>query len=437
MKPTVAVIGGGLAGLSTSVFLANEGYNIRLIEASPKLGGRTYSFFDKSIGDFIDNGQHIMASWYSNTFEYLKLVGSYDKLYFQKHLEVNFRDQNAGLYQFKASKLPPPLHLLKGLMSYKKLNVKDIAAAIKLVNIIKSGKISDDELRSINVDTLFENTGQTTGLIEYFWKPFIIAVFNASPENTSAFLFKHIIETGFLEKGGSNLVLPDVFLGQLLADPAEKYLISKGSEIYKNIKIDTINISDNRITSVINEDKAEIKSDFYVSAVGFFDIKNLLNGSGVLSEKEMLMPSPIVNIHIKFDDDITGFIKNRFEGILSSNIQWVFRVKNDQLCIVISSAKEIADMEKETIIDICKEELYHCYPNLKNVKIKGIRVLKEMRATFLPDKSSIKLRPKCRTAIKNLFLAGDWTDTGLPATIESAVKSGKICSKEIINDTIN
>jgi squalene-associated FAD-dependent desaturase len=436
MKPTVTVIGGGLAGLSTSVFLANEGYRIRLFEASPKLGGRTYSFFDKSIGDFIDNGQHILASWYSNTFEYLKLIGSYDKLYFQKHLEVNFRNQKAGIYPFKASKLPPPLHLLKGLMSYKMLNVKDIASAIKLVNIIKSAKISDDELKSINVDTLFENTGQTAGLIENFWKPFIIAVFNAVPEDTSAFLFKQIIKTGFLEKGGSNLVLPDVFLSELLADPAEKYLTDNSSEIIKNKKISTISINDNRITSIISEDKEEIKSDFYVSAVGFFDIKNLFKGYDVLSEKDMLKPSPIVNIHLKFDSDISGIIKNRFEGILSSNIQWVFRVNKDQVCIVISSAKKIADMEKEAIINICKEELYKCYPGLKNIKIKGSRVLKEMRATFLPDKSSINNRPKCRTTLKNLFLAGDWTNTGLPATIESAVKSGRICSNEIINDIV-
>ena len=432
----VTVIGGGLSGLSTAVFLAKIGFKINLYEASPKLGGRTYSFFDNAIGGYIDNGQHILASWYHNTFDYLKLIGTYDKLFFQKRLEVNFRDRNAEVFPLKASKLPPPLHLLKGLMSYKMLNLNDRVSAIKLINTIKSDKISDEVIRGINVNTLFEDTKQTAGIIENFWKPFIIAVFNAVPEDTSAFMFKQIIKTGFLEKGGSNLVLPDVFLSELLTDPAEKYLTDKGSIVITNKKISKINVREDNVTSIIAEDNAEIKSDYYVSAVGFFDINNLLIGSNVLMEKEQLLTSPIVNIHLKFDRDITGIIKNRFEGILSSNIQWVFRVKNDQVCIVISSAKKIAEMEKEAVLELCKGELYKCYPELKNVNITGSRVLKEMRATFLPDKRSINIRPKCRTSLKNLYLAGDWTDTGLPATIESAVKSGKICSKEIIHDSI-
>ena len=437
MKNTVTVIGGGLAGLSAAVFLTKEGFKVSLYEASPKLGGRAYSFFDKSIGDYVDNGQHIFASWYKNTFEYLKIIGSYDKLYFQKQLEVNFTNLKAQNYVLKASKLPPPLHLLGGLMNFKAIKLVDRLAAIRLINIIQSGKISNDKLKDLNTNELFSKTRQTKKLIESFWKPFIVAVFNSEPENTSAFMFAEIIKKGFLEKDGSNLVLPDVFLSELLVEPAEVYLKNKNCKVSTNKRIETININDNLLTSLYTKDKTEIKSDFYISAVPFFNVNSLVNGYNILNGKEGLSPSPIVNIHLKFDKDIKSVIIKRFYGILNSKIQWIFRVKNDQICIVISSAKEIAEMDKNDIISLCKAELYASFPALKNFNITEDRVIKEMRATFVPNKESLNKRPGNRTKFNNFYLAGDWTDTGLPSTIESAVKSAKLCVNEILKSISN
>jgi len=437
MKKTVTVIGGGISGLSASVFLAKEGFKVGLYEASPKLGGRTYSFYDKQFGGTIDNGQHLMASWYTNTFDYLKIIGTYDKLFFQKQMEVSFTNSKAEIYTLKASKLPPPLHLLKGLLSFKALNVNDKFAAIKLINTIKNGKISNNDLKDINVNDLFNNTGQTKNLIISFWKPFIIAVFNSEPENTSAFMFAEIVKTGFLEKGGSNLVLPDVFLSELIVEPAVLYLKNKNCSVNTNKKIERLNIKDGSLTSLNTEDKTEIKSDYYISAVPFFNVKSLMNGYNILNGKEDLSPSPIVNIHFKFEKDITSVIKKRFYGILDTKIQWVFRVKNDQICIVVSSAKVIAEMDKNDIISFCKDELYAGFPELKNYKITGERVIKEMRATFVPDKESLNKRPGNKTKYNNFYLAGDWTNTGLPSTIEGAVKSAKLCVNEIIKSISN
>src|SRR4030095_3014316 len=361
MEKSVSVIGGGLAGLSAAVFLAKEGFKVSLYEASPKLGGRAYSFFDKSIGDYVDNGQHIFASWYKNTFEYLKIIGSYNKLYFQKQLEVHFTTQRAENYLLKASKLPPPLHLLGGLMNFKALKLGDRVAAIRLINRIKSGKISKSKLENKNANELFAQTKQTKRLIENFWKPFIIAVFNAEPEDTSAFMLAEIIKTGFIEKGGSNLVFPDGFLSDLLVNPAVKYMEVKGNKIKTNKKIDRLCIRKSNITSIITEDNKEIVSDYYISAVPFFDSKNLFANSELLNGKKGLSPSPIVNIHLKFEKDITPIFRNRFSGVLGANIQWVFKVKNNQLCLVISSAKKIAEMDKEEIISLSKDELFNCY----------------------------------------------------------------------------
>ncbi|MCC7159133.1 MAG: oleate hydratase [Ignavibacteria bacterium] len=428
-KNTVTVIGGGIAGLSSAVFLAERGFKVTLYEASPKLGGRAYSFVDNTIGAVLDNGQHILASWYENTFDYLKIIGSFDKLSFQNQLEVNFADQNGMIYRFKCPKLPPPLHLLAGIMKFKALGSKDKLALIRLVRFIKNKKLTRDKLSELNTDKLFSMTGQTERLIENFWKPFIVAVFNASPDNTSALLFADMIRKGFLEKGGSNLVLPNDNLTDIFVKPAEEFLKSKNCEVIFKKRIAKIIIEGNIITSLLDEDNREIKSSFYISAVPFFEFEKLFVNELYHGGLET---SPIVNIHLKFDKDIDEIFSERFVGLLGSEVQWAFKVKSDQLCLVISAARKIAEMSKEQIIDLAVNELHYAFPRLKSAKITGSRVIKEMKATFIPNSHSISARPISKTVIKNLFIAGDWADTGLPATIEGAIKSSKTCVNELL-----
>lgn len=435
MNKSVSIIGGGVAGLSAAVFLADKDFDVTLIEASPKLGGRAWSFFDKTFGDTIDNGQHILASWYHNTFDFLKIVGSYDKLTFQKQLEVKFIDENAVEYSLKAPNLPAPFHLVGGIMGYKALSFGDKRALVKLVNAVKKNKFTENELKGINTDELFTKTGQTERLINYFWKPFIIAVFNAEPEHTSAYLFSLIIKTGFLEKGGSNLVLPNTFLDELYVKPAVSYLKSKDCKVLTNCKASKISFSDNNITSIILEDNSELKTDFYISAVSFFNFQGLVGESIYnrdFQNMSGLKPSPIVNIHLKFAQSINAIFPQQFVGLLNTKSQWIFKVKDDQVCIVISAADEIAEMDKDEIINIAKQELIQCIPGFNEVTIKAARVLKEMRATFVPDKESLNARPAHTTKYKNFFICGDWTDTNLPATIEGAVLSSRKCINEII-----
>jgi predicted NAD/FAD-binding protein len=162
MKKSVTVIGGGVAGLSAAVFLADKDFDVKLTEASPKPGGRAYSFFDKTIGDTVDNGQHILASWYHNTFEFLKIIGSYDKLTFQKQLQVKFIDDYARVYNFKCPNLPPPLHLVGGIMGYKALGLSDKRAILRLVNAVKKQKYKDIELKLLNTDELFRSEERST-----------------------------------------------------------------------------------------------------------------------------------------------------------------------------------------------------------------------------------------------------------------------------------
>jgi squalene-associated FAD-dependent desaturase len=435
LSKTVSVIGGGLAGLSAAVFLAEKGFKVTLIESSPKFGGRAYSFFDKISGIKIDNGQHILASWYNNTFDYLKLIGTYDKLSFQKQLEIEFRDSNGNSYSLKASRLPPPLHLAGGVMGYKALGLTDKLSIVRLVNKIKKNKFTENHLKGFNTEKLFKIAGQTDRAIDYFWKPFIIAVFNAEPQDTSAYLFSKMIRMGFIEKGGSELVLPKAFLSDIFVEPALDYLKENKVEVLLNNRVTGFKFNNSSISTLILEDNAEIETDFYISAVPFFNFKSMLGEeihNRFFMELNELSSSPIVNIHLKFDKDISSIFSNEFTGLLNSTSQWVFKVTNDQVCVVISSAGEVAEKSKEVIIDLAIGELKICFPELIGYKVTSSRVIKEMRATFVPDSKSIGNRPANATKISNFFIAGDWTDTGLPATIEGAVKSAKNCVSEIM-----
>lgn len=433
---SVCVIGGGIAGLSAAVFLKDNGFDVTIIESSPRLGGRAYSFFDKDLNGLADNGVHILASWYENTFEFLKIIGTYDKLKFQKQLEVNFADLDAKQYRFKCPKLPPPLHLIWGLWSYKPLGFKDKLGIIRLINSAILEKYTEEEMKTMNTSELFKLTKQSVNVIDYFWKPFIVAVFNAKPENTSAWQFVRIIKTGFLKSGSSNLVFPKSNLNDLYVHASEIYLTGKNADVLKSSKIDKINYSNKNIESLVLDGKSEKKFDYYISTVPFYEFKNLFTKNvldGMYDSVDNLNPSPILNIHFGLkSDDLDKIMFDDFIGIVNATIQWVFKVGKNRICLVISSADDLVDKDKNEIIELCKSELLRCLPGLRNVEFISSKVIKEKRATFLPDTASVNSRPGNKTKYKNLFLAGDWIDTGYPATIESAVKSAKLCADEIL-----
>jgi hydroxysqualene dehydroxylase len=438
--PKVCVIGGGIAGLSAAVFLANENAEVTLYEASPKLGGRAYSFFDKTLNEYIDNGQHILASWYINTLEFLNIIGSSGNIKIQNQLQITFADKSGKKYNFKCPKLTPPLHLVWGIFGYNAIGFRDKIGIVKLINAIKNGKFTDEGLKALNTTELFQLTEQSKKLVEHFWKPFIIAVFNAEPAETNAWYFAEMIKLGFLSKGNSKLVLPLKGLNELYVNKSIEFLEKKNASIKTRTRIKGFKANNNAIESLITEDNEKQKFDYYLSAVSFFEFKNIVGDELYRNEYNYLgnlKSSPIVNVHLKYDTK-TGndIIKDDFIGILNSTIQWVFRTSKNRICIVISSAKETAEMDKDELVILCVNELKQCLPEFKNVTFTYSKVIKEMRATFLPDKNSLKARPANKTKFNNFFIAGDWTNTGFPATIESAVLSAKNCVKEIIKEVI-
>ena len=434
---TVTIIGAGIAGLSSAVFLNEKGFKVTLLESSPKAGGRAYSFYDPERKMFFDNGQHILAGWYENTFEYLKLTDSYKLLDFQKTLEVNFINTKREIFKLKCTEDEPPMNLVKGLLKFKALNIID-KIYLKNINKILNGDENEFRIYS-NTAELLKGIKQTGNLIKYFWEPLILAVFNTIPEKVGTSLFVNVMKTGFEQGKDSNLVIPSVDLNTLLVKNTLKYFEEKGVMFKTGCNISSIDITD-KVNFIVTESGEKIVSDFYITAVPFFTFKKLFDEK-IYSvnnfESDKLRSSAIVSVHIFLNEDIPEAIipdnSLGMTGLVGTTVQWIFLRNRRHISLVISGADEtgITDKTPEEIFEICQRDLNISIKDFDRLEISGYKVIKEKRATFIPDRDSENYRPDQKTIYSNLFIAGDWTDTGLPSTIESAVKSAKIISEII------
>jgi zeta-carotene desaturase len=438
MSKSVIIIGGGMAGLASAVFLCKEGYDVKLFESAPKFGGRTYSFYDKDKDIYVDNGQHILAGLYENTFEYLKLIGTYDSLIFPGSLRLYFCDKSKNSFDLKCGSLPGVLGLITGIFKFKKFNFND---KIKFLNVRKllKDKFSGEDVLKMNAEELLDKIQQTKNLKMYFWYPLIYAAFNTTAQNVSADLFLKLVKKGTELKKNMSIILSAKNLNELFIDGAVSYLKNKSADIYLSSGIKKINLDADCVGSVETEDGKILNADYYICAVPNYSIKKLFANedySKYFCDVEKLKLSSIVSVHLFFKDDLKLDTDNKMIGFTDSVIQWAFIRSSKHICIVISGADYIdgnlTEKDNDEIYRICVNDLKSCLNGFDEDNILDYKVIKEKRATFLPETGSEKYRLNQKSEIKNLYIAGDWTDTGFPSTIEGAVKSAKICSELIL-----
>ena len=437
MTQKIVIIGGGIAGISAAVFCKELGFNVELLESSPKLGGRAYAFYDKEQNQYFDNGQHILAGWYENTLRFFDIIGSKSKLNFQNSLEVNFFNTDQKKFHLKIPAANPPYNILKGIFSYKALSLRDKFSFLKFNSFIKS-PIPDND---IPVNELFIKFSQTENLIKYFWEPFLLAVFNATPENISSVLLYNVLTTGFKNKNSSALLIPNVNLNELYIDDSISYFNNKGIKYSTGIKVKRIELNGKHVNKILLDNGEEIMADEYICSVPFFRLKELFEPEVFnehLSLTENLKTSAITSVHLFFEEDIPEeiFSSEAFgmNGLIGTKVQWVFKRSTRHLSLVISGSDfldNITEMAAESILNLSLKELSLCFTGFEKLKLKSYKVIKEKRATFLPEAGSEKYRLKSTGTFENLSFAGDWINTGLPSTLESAVKSSAEISQHL------
>ena len=425
MQKKVIVIGGGFAGLTAAAYLAKNNFKVTLLEASPKLGGRAYSFFDKETNTTIDNGQHILMGCYHNTLNFLELIGASNNFSFQKRLEVNFINEGFKILPLKSFPIFYPFNLIFGLLNFGAMNIKDRFNLLKV--FLKLLFYSSAKYSNLNIKEWLESEGQSKTVQDAFWKILAVGALNTNIEKASAKIFIDILREIFLSGSkASRIVLPKFGLSDSYVKNAGEYIRQNGGEINTSESVDRIILKNSRISEIQTDRKAFSDFDFVISTIPAFALTKLLNDDLKIELQEFEY-STILNIHIWLKKNT---IPDGFFGLINSPLHWIFN-KGTHLNIVISDANDYVNKSDEELIEMIKIEMKKFF-FLQSESILSYQIIKEKRATFIPSKHTIGNRPSQKTKIENFFLAGDWVDTSLPSTIESAVKSGRVAAEMIL-----
>lgn len=417
----ILVIGGGFAGLASSVLLADKNFSVTLLESSPKLGGRAYSIYNKEQGSFFDNGQHIMMGCYEETLEFLSKINSIQYLEIPPSLSINFIKKGGELVLLKAPPKFYPFNLVKAILSFKGLKTK---SRIKIIDFFLDLLCcySCDLKDKTALMWLIEKR-QTEESLKNFWETIVVGALNTNLHNASAQIFAEVLKKIFFDSNlSSTIIIPKVGLSELYVAPSYNFIIEKKGEIKLSEGVIKFEITDKKITSVVSNKNVYSNYDYIVSTIPIYSLNRILQNSGV---QNVALPNlkyaPILNVHLWLKENP---FRERFYGLMGSQIHWIFNW-GDHISITISSAASFLMLSDEKILDLIYSDLQIFFPIFNSNLVKNYKIIKEKRATFIPDVSSIYERDNICSLYENLFLAGDWTNSFLPATIESAVLSAK------------
>jgi squalene-associated FAD-dependent desaturase len=427
--------------LAAAVDLAEQGRKVLLLERRSFLGGRAYSFNEKVTGDVVDNGQHLLMGCYHRTLSFLGKIGALDKLKFQANPRVDFLHESEGHASFRCPNLPAPLHLLAGLARLQTIGWGDRWWALRVGWELRRLNGRREQLAGLTVREWLTNLGQSERMQERFWGVMALATLNEQPERASADMFARVLEEAFLrDKRDSTMVISRVGLSDLYTDDARRFIEARGGEVRLNAEVAQLEFAADQVTSLSLRSGERLAVETVISAVPYFALRRMLApevmaGSPSLRSLPHFQSAPIVSINLWYDEPVTEL---EFVGLLASPIEWVFNKsaivggtarRRQHLALVISGAHEAAQHRKDELTALAAQEMARFFPRARAQQPAHAYVIREQQATLSHTVGVTRLRPTQRTEFENFFLAGDWTATGLPATIEGAVWSGQECAR--------
>jgi squalene-associated FAD-dependent desaturase len=413
----VIVIGGGLAGLAAAAALGSEGYRVRLLEARPFLGGRATSY--QTGGETIDNCQHVLLRCCVNLLDFYSRLGVDGDIVF--HREFYFLEPGGRSSVMRRS--------LPSFVGLHFLNLSEKVAVARALLAIRREHSTRADLESITMQQWLEEKRQPPRAIERFWRQVLVSAVNEDLDRMAAIHGFQVFLLGFLSNPEFyQMGVPAVPLAQLYSAEAWKKLANGSGhvEILPRTPVQNVIIENGAVRALATAG-GELRADFYISAVPFDRLSSLAPQLGV--DVSAFEHSPITGIHLWFDRPITTL---PHATLLDRTIQWMFnKSQGRDIELVVSASRSLVEMKREDVIALAVRELSEFFPAVKEASLEKSHVVKEIRATFSAKPGLEAHRPGNRTSIRNLFLAGDWTKSGWPATMEGAVRSGYLAAEAV------
>jgi squalene-associated FAD-dependent desaturase len=437
---SVLVIGGGLAGLASAVALAEAGLEVHLVEKRPHLGGRATSYTLPD-GSEVDNCQHVTLGCCTNLADFYRRSGAGGKIRFYDRLY--FVDREGRRSTIEASKLPPPLHMAFSFLFFGALNFADKRSIARAMLAIARSGGQPPGIESISMLEWLRRIKQTPAAIERFWRVVLVSALDEELARTDARYGIDVFWKAFLgSRGGYRVGIPSVPLADLYEGCRES-IARRGGPVRLRCGVREIRLRDGRFAGVVLEDGSEVSADACVVAVPHNVLLGLLpkemgEPGGPLEGLRNIRTSPITGVHLWFDRPV---MREPFLTLLDHTTQWVFNKtylygetagRGQYLQLVISASYDLVARARQEIIDLCRGELADVLPATREAKLEKATVIKEVSATFSPQPGVDRWRPAQKTGVEGLYLAGDWTRTGWPSTMEGAVRSGYMAAEALL-----
>jgi hydroxysqualene dehydroxylase len=416
----VVIVGGGLSGLAAAVHLAGAGIPVHLLEQRATLGGRARSYVDATTGVEVDNGQHLLIAGYAQTLAFLERMGTRHLVDVQPAPALPFHHPERGFVELRVPLLPSPMHLACGILRTGLLSPAHRLSLLRGgVALWLGSAAKTDEL---TIAEWLDRHHQPAEVRRCFWDPLAVAIMNETPDRASARLFCDALRQAFLRHPqDAALVFPRAGLSCLFAEPAAAFITQHGGRVQCGADVNRFTIRDGAVTEAVLKDGTVIPCAVAILAVPPMHARDLVSDAVVpgLSGFASGPVSPIIGIHLWMN---TAFMPGEAVGVIGKRIQWVFRHER-HVSLVISAAHEFVGMGNNELVTLAMEDLRSVFGSEVGGPDHAV-VIREKQATFSATPENNRKRPGPDTGIRNLFLAGDWTATGLPATIEGAILSG-------------
>jgi zeta-carotene desaturase len=439
----VAVIGAGVAGLAAASALAEAGRRVVVLEARGALGGRATAFRDRETGELVDNGQHVLFGCYHETFAFLRRVGGEANVRVQPALEVPYLDLDGRRSVLRCPQWPAPLHLLGGVFAWDALPLREKVGVLRIGSDLRRRshtEVGSSRLQAGETVTKWlDRRGQHGRIREWLWEPLAIAALNEAPNEASAAPFVQVLSRMFgRRRTDASIALPATPLHEMYAAPARRYVEARGGEVRVNA-LARVTIADGRVAAV-DVRGARVAARTVIAAVPWFALGTLLTGdtaamAPILTNAAAMTTKPIVTVNLWYDRPV---MDDEFVGLPERQMQWVFDKRRvfgesaSHLSLVASGADALAGQDTAALVAMAARDVAGAIPGARGARLVRGTAVREKRATFSVAPGQPP-RPGVVTPIAGLYLAGDWIDTGLPATIESAAMAGHLAANAIAN----